>query len=122
MLYLRLNSNVANEWKEWINNQPRKYNDKIFKKLDLLIKCNNDKYINNYDSSKDYYKILDINEDANESEIHSAYFALGKYWLDEDNIKKSKKNKKETEKVLNNLLEAYSILLNKIINQTNQII
>ena len=42
--------------------------------------------------------------------------------IDEDNIKKSKKNKKETEKVLNNLLEAYSILLNKIINQTNQII
>ena len=122
VLYLRLNLNVANEWKEWVNTQPRKYNDKILKKLDLLIKCNNDKYINNYDSSKDYYKILDINKDANESEIHSAYFELGKYWLDEDNIKKSKKNKKEIEKVLNNLLEAYSILLNKIINQTNQII
>jgi hypothetical protein len=35
--YLRKNLDVAIEWKEWIGLQPRKYNEKIIAKLDLLI-------------------------------------------------------------------------------------
>lgn len=35
--YLRANLDVCEKWKEWIVSQPRKYNDKIMAKLDMLI-------------------------------------------------------------------------------------
>jgi hypothetical protein len=35
--YLRANLDVCEKWKEWIDSQPRKYNDKIMAKLDMLI-------------------------------------------------------------------------------------
>lgn len=35
--YLRANLDVCEKWKEWIDAQPRKYNDKVIAKLDMLI-------------------------------------------------------------------------------------
>ena len=35
--YLRENLDVCEKWKQWIDSQPRKYNDKVMAKLDLLI-------------------------------------------------------------------------------------
>ncbi len=35
--YLRANLDVCEKWKQWIDSQPRKYNDKVMAKLDLLI-------------------------------------------------------------------------------------
>lgn len=35
--YLRANLDVCEKWKEWIDAQPRKYNDKVMAKLDMLI-------------------------------------------------------------------------------------
>jgi len=35
--YLRANLDVCEKWKEWIDVQPRKYNDKVIAKLDMLI-------------------------------------------------------------------------------------
>jgi putative phage-type endonuclease len=35
--YLRANLDVCEKWKEWIDVQPRKYNDKVMAKLDMLI-------------------------------------------------------------------------------------
>lgn len=120
VLYLRLNLNIANEWKEWIDNQPRKYNDKILKKLDYFIKLNNDKYIENYDCNNDYHEILQINKNSSESEIHDAYFKLGKFWSNKYNIKKKKMNKEEVEIKLKQILEAYGILLDQLLKKSNQ--
>lgn len=114
VLYLRLNLNVGNEWKEWIESLPRKYNDKIFMKLDELIKINNNKYITNINKDKDYYKILDLKKNASESEIKSAYFKLGKFWTSNEDLKK-----KELKKKLEEILEAQSILLDNLSNNNN---
>jgi len=35
--YLRANLDVCEKWKQWIDSQPRKYNDKVMARLDLLI-------------------------------------------------------------------------------------
>jgi putative phage-type endonuclease len=35
--YLRANLDVCEKWKEWIDSQPRKYNDKIMTKLEMLV-------------------------------------------------------------------------------------
>jgi hypothetical protein len=35
--YLRENLDICYKWKQWIDEQPRKYNDKVMTKLDLLI-------------------------------------------------------------------------------------
>jgi putative phage-type endonuclease len=54
--YLRLNLNVIEKWKIWIDLQLRKYNDKVMMKLDMLIEDNEkNKLINNNN--------LDINND-----------------------------------------------------------
>ncbi len=39
--YLRSNLDICEKWKQWIDLQPRKYNDKIMAKLDMLIEEKN---------------------------------------------------------------------------------
>lgn len=47
VLYLREHLDVIEEWKNWIDNLPRKFNDKVFQKLDELVQIKeNSKNIN----------------------------------------------------------------------------
>lgn len=55
---------------------------------------------------KDYYKILGIDKDADESSIKKAYYKLAQKWHPD----KNKDNKEEAEKKFKEISEAYGIL------------
>ena len=58
-----------------------------------------------YDASKDYYKVLGVKEDADEKEIKKAYYVLAqKYHPD--------KNKGETQEKFKEISNAYGVLSN----------
>jgi len=59
--YLRANLDVIEEWKAWIDSQPRKYNDKIMTKLDMLIE-------------KKEKSILTLNQQLDQKESESKEF------------------------------------------------
>ena len=56
--YLRANLDVCNKWKEWIDSQPRKYNDKVMTKLEMLIQ---EKENTNLIIEKSYQFLVEIN-------------------------------------------------------------
>lgn len=61
--YLRENLDVCQKWKEWIDSQPRKYNEKIMYKLEMLIEENeNNKSSKNCEGSTLSSIITDVKQ------------------------------------------------------------
>lgn len=59
---------------------------------------------NNFDASKDYYRILDLSKDANENDIKKSYYKLAKQYHPDVN--------KGYEGKFKEISEAYEILSN----------
>ena len=92
--YLRNNLDVIEEWKNWIDELPRKYNDRILAKLDELIekkeklKLNNNNNINEIKN-----KIIENNNNDNLMEITN------------DIIENKNKNKDNLIEITNDIIE-----------------
>ena len=72
--FLRKNLDVIEEWKNWIDSQPRKYNDKVMQKLDELIEKKNNlsvtqNIIKQNNSKKESKIFINLNDSDDKDKI-----------------------------------------------------